>query len=64
MPSMGTLIDLCISLNTDPNTLLAGAFDNSSIHTDSFLNKSLETFSDRDKELISYIVDYVLGSKS
>ncbi len=64
MPSMGTLIDICRALNTDPNTLLAGAFDNSSIHTDSFLNKALETFSDRDKELVSYIVDYVLGSKS
>lgn len=62
--SVATVIDICRVLNTDPNTILAGAFDNSSIHTDSFLNKSLETFSDRDRELVSYIVDYVLGSKS
>lgn len=62
--SVNTLIDICKALDTDPNTLLSGTFGTSNSYTDSFLNRSLETFNDRDRELVSYIIDYVLGSKN
>ena len=52
--SVNTLIDICKALGTDPNTILAGTFDMSNSHTDSFLNKSLETFNDRDRDLLIY----------
>lgn len=62
--SVPTVIDICRALNTDPNTLLAGTFGPTSSHTDSFLSKSLNSFNDKDRELVSYIVNYILGSKN
>lgn len=61
--AISTLIDICNALNTDPNSIFAGAVGGTSIYTDSFLNKSFENFDAKDKELITYIVNYILGSK-
>ena len=61
--SISTVIDICKALNTDANTLLAGTINNSNFHTDNFVHNAIDNFNDTDKELISYIVNYVLNSK-
>ena len=62
--SVATVIDICKALNTDTNTIFAGTIDNSTIYTDSFLNKSLESLNDKDKDMVSYLVDYIISSKN
>ena len=61
--SISTVIDICNALNTDPNTIFACAFANSNSCTDNFLNKSLSNFDDKDKDMVSYLVNYIIGSK-
>lgn len=62
--SVQTVIDICRALNTDTNTIFAGTLDNSNIYTDNFLNKSLDSFNDTDRDMVSYLVNYILNSKS
>lgn len=61
--SISTVIDICNALNTDPNTIFAGAFNSSNSCTDNFLNKSFSNFDDKDKDMVSYLVNYIIGSK-
>ena len=61
--SITTVIDICKALNTDTNTIFAGTIDTSSIYTDNFVHNAIEKFNDTDRELISYIVNYILNSK-
>ena len=61
--SVATVIDICKALNTDTNTIFAGIINTSSIYTDSFLSNAVEHFNNADRELISYIVNYILNSK-
>lgn len=62
-PSVSTVIDICQALSTDFNTIFAGVIDNSNIYTDKFVHNAIEKFNDTDRELISYIVNYILNSK-
>lgn len=62
--SISTVIDICNALNTDTNSIFAGVVGGASIYTDSFLNKSFENFNTKDKDLITYIVNYILSSKT
>ena len=61
--SIATVIDICKALNTDTNTIFAGTIDTSSIYTDNFLNNAIEHFNNKDRELVLYIVNYILNSK-
>jgi len=62
--SVATVIDICRALNTDTNTIFAGTIDSSNIYTDNFLNKSFETLNDKDRDMVSYLVDYIISSKN
>ena len=61
--SLATVIDICKALNTDTNSIFAGTIDNSNVYKDSFLNKSFETFSDKDKDMVEYLINYITSSK-
>lgn len=61
--SIPTVIDICNALQIDANAIFAGAVNGASIYTDSFLNKAFENFDAKDKDLITYIVNYILSSK-
>ncbi len=60
--SVATLIDICNALNTDTNSIFASLV-NSSICTNNFLNKSFDTFEDKDKDMVSYLINYIINSK-
>ena len=61
--SIQTVIDICRALNTDTNSIFAGTIDNLSVPTDSLLNKSFETFDKKDKDMVSYLINYIINSK-
>ena len=61
--SLSTVIDICKALNTDTNTIFAGTIDTSNIYTDNFVHNAIDKFNDTDRELVSYIVNYILNSK-
>ena len=56
--SVGTLLDICKALDTDTNSIFAGTLDTKS-YADSFLNKSFESFSDSDKDMVAYLINYI-----
>ena len=59
--SVSTLIDICKVLHTDTNSIFNGIIDDSP--SNSFLNKSIEHFNEKDKEMVLYLVQYILNSK-
>lgn len=61
--SVQTVIDICRALNTDTNSIFAGTIDNISVPADSLLNKSFEIFDRRDRDMVSYLIDYIMNSK-
>ena len=61
--SVSTLINICVALNTDTNSIFAGILDTSSPYSDSFLNKSFKNFNDKDRDMVSYLVNYINSSK-
>ena len=56
--SVGTLLDICKALDTDTNSVFAGTLDTTS-YADSFLNKSFESFSDSDKDMVAYLINFI-----
>ena len=56
--SVGTLLDICKALDTDTNSIFAGTLDTTS-YADSFLNKSFESFSASDKDMVVYLINYI-----
>lgn len=60
--SLNTIIDICKALNTDTNSIFAGVVN--SPNTTSFFNKSYENFSEKDKEMVSYLINYIITSKN
>ena len=56
--SIGTLLDICRILDTDANSIFAGALDTKS-YSDSFLNKSFESFSQNDKDIVVNLINYI-----
>ena len=61
--SVQTVIDICRALNTDTNSIFAGTIDNISVPADSLLNKSFENFDKKDKDMVSYLINYIMSSK-
>ena len=61
--SLGTVIDICKALNTDTNSIFAGTIDNSNVYRDSILNKSFETFTDKDRDMVEYLINYIVSSR-
>lgn len=62
--SVPTLIKICEALNVDTNSIFAGVVDTSVIPTDSLLNKSFDCLNDTDKDMVSYLINYILSSKN
>ena len=62
--SVNTIIDICKALDTDTNSIFAGIVKPSNTHTNSFLNKSFDTFGEKDKEMVSYLINYIVSSKN
>lgn len=60
--SVATLIDICNALDTDTNSIFVNLVK-SSICTNNFLNKSFDTFEDKDKDMVSYLINYIINSK-
>lgn len=56
--SVGTLLDICKALDTDTNSIFAGTLDTKS-YANSFLNKSFESFSDSDKDMVAYLINFI-----
>ena len=57
--SVGTLLDICRTLNIDTNSIFAGTLDNSNMYNNSFLHKSFEKFDDSSKELVEHVISYI-----
>lgn len=57
--SVGTLLDICRTLNIDTNSIFAGTLDNSNMYNNSFLHKSFEKFDDSSKELVEHVINYI-----
>lgn len=60
--STDTVIAICTALNTDANSIFNGTI-NTSKARDNFLNKSFETFAEQDKDIVSYLITYIINSK-
>ncbi len=56
--SVSTLLDICKALDTDTNSIFVGTLDTTS-YSDSFLNKSFESFSASDKDMVVYLINYI-----
>lgn len=56
--SVSTLLDICKALDTDTNSIFAGTLDSKS-YADSFLNKSFESFSESDNDMVVYLINYI-----
>lgn len=61
--SVNTIIDICKALNTDTNSIFAGVIDTSNIQSDNLLSKIFNSFEEKDKEMVSYLINYILNSK-
>lgn len=61
--SVNTIIDICKALNTDTNSIFAGIIDTSNIQADTLLSKIFNSFEEKDKEMVSYLINYILNSK-
>ena len=62
--SVNTIIDICKALNTDTNSIFAGIVKSENTKLNSFLSKSFDTFECKDKEMVLYLINYIISSKS
>lgn len=61
--SVNTIIDICKALNTDTNSIFAGIIDTSKTQPNGLLSKVFNSFEEKDKEMVSYLINYILNSK-
>ena len=61
--SISTLIDICRALNTDTNSIFVGILEPTTICSNSLLNKSFKAFDTKDKEMVSYLINYINSIK-
>lgn len=61
--SVNTIIDICKALHTDTNSIFSDVIDTSNIPNSSFLSKSLDTFKEKDKDMVLYLINYIITSK-
>lgn len=61
--SVPTLIEICKALNIDTNSVFAGVLDNSVIPMDNLMMKTFESLNDTDRDMVSYLLNYIVNSK-
>lgn len=62
--SVNTIIDICKALNTDTNSIFAGIVNTENVKLNTFLSKSFDTFEEKDKDMVSYLINYIISSKN
>jgi transcriptional regulator with XRE-family HTH domain len=62
--SIQTLIDLCRILEVDVNSIFEGVIAPSSKMTDDYITKSLNLFNNKDKTIITDLINYIINSKN
>lgn len=64
--SFSTIIDICTALDVDANSIFADIIQPSNNKKDkSFkLNPVVDTFEDKDKEMVTYLINYIADSKN
>lgn len=62
--SINTIVDICKALNTDTNSIFAGTVNISSIQSDNFLIKTFNSFEKKEKDMVLYLINYILNSKN
>lgn len=61
--SVPTLIEICKALKVDTNSIFVGGLDNSVIPTDNLLNKTFESLNDVDRDMVTYLLNYIVNTK-
>lgn len=62
--SVNTIIDICKALNTDTNSIFAGIVNTENATLNTFLSKSFDTLGEKDKAMVSYLINYIISSKN
>lgn len=62
--SIQTLVDLCRILEVDANTIFEGVIAPSSEMADNYITKSLNLFNEKDKTMVTDLIDYIISSKN
>lgn len=63
--SFSTIIDICTALDVDANSIFADIIQPSNNKDKSFkLNPVVNTFEDKDKAMITYLINYIADSKN
>ena len=57
--SVNTIIDICIALNIDANTLFNGIIPSSNDDINSNVISSFNSFNKKDKEMLTYLINYI-----
>ena len=60
---ISTIVDICHALNIDANTIFNGVIDTYSKDKNSYILNSLDNFEKIDKDLLSYLIDYINSKK-
>lgn len=61
--SVLTLIEICKALKVDTNSIFVVVLDNSVIPTDNLLNKTFESLNDVDRDMVTYLLNYIVNTK-
>lgn len=62
--SIQTLVDLCRILEVDANTIFEGVIAPSPEMVDNYITKSLNLFNEKDKTMVTDLIDYIISSKN
>lgn len=62
--SIKTLVDLCRILEVDANTIFEGVIAPSHEMADNYITKSLNLFNEKDKTMVTDLIDYIISSKN
>lgn len=63
--SFSTIIDICTALDVDANSIFADIIQPSNNKHKPFkINPAVNTFEDKDKAMVSYLIDYIVKSKN
>ena len=62
--SIQTLVDLCRILEVDANTIFEGVIAPSPKMADNYITKSLNLFNEKDKTMVTDLIDYIISSKN
>lgn len=62
--SIQTLIDLCKILEVDANSIFEGIIVPTPEMADNYITKSLNLFNEKDKAMVTDLIDYIISSKN